>query len=879
MQSRSLFPMKGRYLWIALLGVLLIFFIDHAGFFEGLNNHFYDLAFRIRGPQKPPSRILIAAIDEKTLNHYGRWPLSRRYYVKLLEQVAQADAVGFDLILAEPTEDDALLAEAMEKRPKVILPVYIDDQLNISYPAQAFSSARKGHIHLEQGIDGIVRNVFHTIVYEGKVLHSFAAEIYDLVGEQKVTHKESLVQAQPSIHDADIVQADLMTINYHGDHHTFPYMSLWDIIEGKQPPEFFHNKIILVGLTAKGLRNGILTPYNQARNPMPAVEVQAHILQNALDQTAIKIGQQWYIWCGVILLFSLSFWQFVRLGSIRAMPVWMISLGVIALGVYIVFSHGNLWVSPAAFFFAVTFAFILAYVYNLEHMGDLLRQAKDDWEESFNTISDAIIIFDQDDHIVRMNITAQETFEPSLLERLRQQCLDVFQSKRATSDTTDTSRDVSQGMHVTQEIFDSESEKHLEIKSHLRRNQKGQQRGMVHVIRDVTEQRKSEQEQQRLQSQLMQAQKMEAIGALAGGVAHDFNNILAAIMGYTELVTFKVPEDSSVRPQLEQVLTACERAKDLVHQILAFSRQTQHEKKPIQVGLIVLEVLKLLRASLPSSVEIRQHIMAKSSLVFADPTQIHQVLMNLCTNASHAMQENGGVLQVSLEDVDIDARTAAAIPDVHLGPHLKLSVRDTGHGIERKVLDHIFDPFFTTKGPGKGTGMGLAVVHGITKNHHGAIQVSSTSGEGSTFDIYLPRVTSPVDLKPEEKPSIPTGNERVLVVDDEPSLVDMWKQMIERLGYQVVAKISPEEAIQLFRDHPTHFDIVITDMTMPKMSGDVLACELMKIRPDIPVILCTGFSEQMTEEKAQSLGIKELLAKPLSINDLAKTIRRSLGDV
>jgi len=384
--------------------------------------------------------------------------------------------------------------------------------------------------------------------------------------------------------------------------------------------------------------------------------------------------------------------------------------------------------------------------------------------------------------------------------------------------------------------------------------------------------------QKRLETQLLQAQKMESIGTLAGGIAHDFNNILAAILGHTQLADFDLPEGMKAKQNLKEVLKSIQRAKDLVSQILTFGRKSGLERKPVQISLIVKEALKLLRASLPTTIEIRQHIDDNTGVADADPTQIHQVLMNLCTNASHAMMEKGGVLEVVLTSVDFSDQEIDSDQDLEPGPYLMLTIRDTGHGMNRETLERIFDPYFTTKEKGVGTGLGLATTHGIVKSHGGAITVESEPGIGSSFNIYLPVIEREIIPEEDKAKPLPTGHERILLIDDEQVLLEIGKQMIERLGYKVITRASSIEALELFRTKPDQFDLVITDMTMPQMTGDKLAGKLMMIRPDIPVILCTGYSEGMTEEKARRMGIREFAMKPLVIQQLANIIRKVLDE-
>ncbi len=418
----------------------------------------------------------------------------------------------------------------------------------------------------------------------------------------------------------------------------------------------------------------------------------------------------------------------------------------------------------------------------------------------------------------------------------------------------------------------------IEVTAKFIRDKDNRPISILGVSRDITERKKAEAEKKKLESKLQQAYKMEAVGTLAGGIAHDFNNILSAVIGYTELGLNEAANHPGLKKKLDEILKAGYRARDLVKQILAFSRQAEHEKKTVQAKLIVNEALKLLRASIPTTIEIRLNLMS-DAMVLADPTQIHQILMNLCTNAEHAMSEAGGILEVSLNNVNLDQNFAIRNPEINPGRYLCLTVSDTGQGMSKELIKRLFDPFFTTKTPDKGTGLGLSVVHGIIKSHGGAITVQSAPGKGSSFNVFLPVVEKQIQPGVEISLQVPTGNERILFIDDEKSITDLGRQVLEQLGYQVEARTSSIEALELFKNFSNDFDLVITDMTMPHMTGAKLARELMRIRPDIPIILCTGFSQSINEDQALKIGFRAFVMKPISIEQIARTIRQVLDGV
>ena len=409
---------------------------------------------------------------------------------------------------------------------------------------------------------------------------------------------------------------------------------------------------------------------------------------------------------------------------------------------------------------------------------------------------------------------------------------------------------------------------------HIHQQETAQPLALAAVIRDMTPRKLAETRQRQLEAQLHQSQRLEALGILAGGIAHDFNNILGTMLGYTELLLTEYPENRKIQDYLQQVYRAGERAADLVQQILTFSRAEEHRLQPTLIAPIIADALKMLRATLPANVVIRQDLQPNRHPILADATQIHQVLVNLGTNAAYALRGRGGLLDVALAEERHDP-AQAQILGLAAGAYLKLTVRDTGCGMPPDVREHIFEPFFTTKDVGEGSGLGLSVVHGIVKGHQGVITVESAPGQGTAFRIFFPLPAGlALPQEPGETPALTHGQEHILIVEDEAALARLYEIALTKLGYRVTVCTNSAEALQMFQADAGRFDLVFTDQAMPNLTGAQLSQELLRLRPDLPIILATGYSDTMSEQDALALGVRQYLKKPVKFGVLTQTIRK-----
>ena len=399
----------------------------------------------------------------------------------------------------------------------------------------------------------------------------------------------------------------------------------------------------------------------------------------------------------------------------------------------------------------------------------------------------------------------------------------------------------------------------------------------VSFVKDISERKAAEAQRRHIEAQMRETQKLESLGTLAGGIAHDFNNILSAILGYAELAKIVAPAGSDVHKYVTEIASAGQRARELVQQILLFSRQGRTEKGPVDLRRVVNEALKMMKATLPANIEIIVTSPSDLPPVFANEIHLHQIVVNLCTNAYHAMKPDGGRLTVSLASTVIEEPDAPSFPGIQPGEYLRLAVTDTGCGIMPETLSRVFDPYFTTKPIGEGTGLGLSTIHGIAKDHGGMVKVYSEVGIGSTFQVFLPVAASEVMSPIELATGLPGGSESILLVDDEKALLDIGRDFLERLGYRVETRASTIDAIEAFAVNPGKYDLVISDMNLPKMTGDEMIRQMRIIRPDLPVILCSGFSERI-HVHAELLGVKKVLMKPVIFRELAQAVREVLDD-
>ncbi len=504
-----------------------------------------------------------------------------------------------------------------------------------------------------------------------------------------------------------------------------------------------------------------------------------------------------------------------------------------------------------------------------ERVTGLIVSAKREWEGTFDSVQDMVVVIDRERKVRRLNLAMAHRLGLPPRDVVGRECSFLFDAPERPGERSGELLAMTDGRYHSKEISIPRLRGEFLVTASPLTQADDVPIGTVFVAHDVTERKNLEQ-------RLRQSQKMEAIGTLAGGIAHDFNNILGIIMGFAEMIEGDAEPDSPLARRVGHILSASRRARDLVLQILSFSRQNEPGASSLRVGPLVKETLKLIRATVPNSIAIKEVIRPGRDAVLAEPTQIQQILMNLCTNAAQAMRATGGLLEVGLEEAP--AGTCPIRGNAFSGDSLHLWVRDTGPGIPADIQERIFDPFFTTKKPGEGTGMGLSVAHGVVRKYHGDIKVRSTLGAGATFDVYLPLAADAGEAAADQNHAPAMGRGRILFVDDEQALADIGRELLESLGYEVRSETDPRRALEFIRAVPGAFDLLVTDQNMPGLTGSDLAKAALAVRPDLPVLMLTGFSETMSKETARAIGIRDLLLKPILRRDLAAAIEAALRD-
>ncbi len=515
---------------------------------------------------------------------------------------------------------------------------------------------------------------------------------------------------------------------------------------------------------------------------------------------------------------------------------------------------------------------------NRKRAEEALEESRNYLDEIINSFGDPMFVKDRQHRWVLVNNAMCTLMGRSRSELLGKTDYDYFPEEEADVFQETDERVLTTGLeNINEESFtDAQGGKHTILTKKNLYTYKNGEPFIVGIIRDITEQKRAAEERIRLEARLTQSQKIEAIGTLAGGIAHDFNNILQPMLGYSEMLRLHLPPDSPQQRYVDRLYTAGLRAKELVNQILAFSRRSEHKIIPIRMQTILKEVFKLCRSTIPSTIAIKKDIQDDCATVLLDPSQLHQIAMNLIINAYHAVEQSGGYISIRLQETVLEKQDVANT-SLSPGRYALFSVADTGCGIDPAIRDKIFDPYFTTKAQGKGTGLGLAVVYGIVKDRNGDITIDSEVGKGTTVNVYLPLTTESVEkVVLGTMENYPAGSEHILLVDDEEMIIEIATLILESLGYQVTSRLSSVEAVELFRTNHEAYDLVITDLTMPQMSGEQLAREMIAINPEIPIIICSGYSEMMGRERAAALGVKELLMKPITIAEMSQKVRKVL---
>lgn len=873
MSLQSFLAHLKKHITFILVGIIAILVMEYFGFFLGISNYCYDAFFRLRGPVRPPQSIVLVAIDEKTLDQLGRWPLQRRYYARLFERLTEASVIGLDILMIEPSADDALVADALARRHGIVFPSYISKGARNNVPSSSiFNPQSTGHIHLEQDIDGVVRKVYHTLYHGDRKLVSFTSLLFEKRTNQSFPRTPfDSRDAGWSVGRSSIIQMDMRTINYYGPQGTFPIFSFSDVVGGKYEASFFKDKIVLVGVTAEGLEAGVLTPFSQERNHMSGVEAHAHILGNLIDGSRMIAASNALVWFISFGLSCLCLFLFLRGDGWRTTVLWLIAMMAVGACSFVLFTLFDFWFSPIPFALLLLLMFFIAYIFRMEEARKALSNAKELWEDSFNTIDDAIMVLDNCGKPLQMNGAADR------MQKENQQLLAAIASKMPVDpagfrqekklNQAETGADAL----VSDEIADPDRDRYYAVKRLPRYDCLGRPIGFVQVIQDITQQKKIARERQRLEYELMQAQKMEAIGTLAGGVAHDFNNILMGIGGYVSLLQMDINTTEHHIDKLRKIEAQVQSAAQLTRQLLGFARGGKYEVKLTNLNDLIADSSDVFGRT-KKELTINLRFEDKIWLVMVDRGQVAQVLLNMYINSWQAMP-GGGDLYIETQNVVLTDNDVAS-HSVKPGRYVKISMTDTGTGMDEITQKRVFEPFFTTKEKGKGTGLGLASAYGIIKNHGGFIDVRSEIGKGATFSVYLPAAEEDKKESPDApERKIYRGKGTILVVDDEPMNVMVMQELLQSLGYDVICAGSGQEAMSIYMVKKGQIDLVILDMIMPGMGGSATFDALRGLNPELKIILSSGYSADGEARKILDRGCNGFIQKPFLLNELSQKIR------
>jgi two-component system cell cycle sensor histidine kinase/response regulator CckA len=619
-----------------------------------------------------------------------------------------------------------------------------------------------------------------------------------------------------------------------------------------------------------------LTPFTQHRDRMNGVETHAHILGNLIDRNSLVEVPASVRWGLSLCLAFLCLVLFLRNRVARVVLFWVLCTVTMSLAAFAVFAIFHVWFSPALPCVLLSFMFIIFYIFRLEQTGRELGEAKEEWEASFNTINDAIILMDDNGSVLRMNIAANTLLVPHILDLLARKCSIKGEECVPVPGGAGKNAVPMEEQGRAEEIYDATTDRHLEVKFLPRFDPQGRPSGFVHVVRDITVKKKGEEEKERLQFQLIQAQKMESIGRLAGGVAHDFNNILTAILGYSELALMKLSVDGSPRDYINIIHESGLKASALTRQLLAFSRMQVMEMQVVNLRDIVESIAKILGRIIGEDVTVKLRTETPLRNVLADPVQLEQILMNLAVNARDAMPR-GGTMTIETADIELDEAYASSHEGVTPGSYVMLAVTDTGGGMNHEVQARIFEPFFTTKKVGEGTGLGLSTVFGIVKAMSGHIYVYSEEGKGSAFKVYLPVCREDAAGKAEAEALVmPRGTETILIAEDDTSIRKLLVDILEPLGYRVITAFSGTDAVRLVETSHTPVDLLLTDVVMPGMGGKELAQIFQSIYPHIKVLFMSGYTEEIIIQHGVEQDGVAFIQKPLIPNKLVLKLRAVL---